>query len=345
MLTSTANSERDTPVLIELRNARGDSAVIMSLGGIIHEWNIATEQHGILNIVLGYPHTHSYLKDPAFHGAIAGRYCNRIAGSSFTLDGQTYTLASNEGTNQLHGGPDGFSRRTWNVVEQSDQRLHLSLFSPDGDQGYPGNLDISLIYILDDDGALSLDWQASADTNTVVSLTSHAYFNLAVSDDILDHWLRIPADEYTPVNSEMIPTGEIRSVSGSALDLREFTRLRDVLHSEAPELRDCDGLDHNWAFGPCTELQLRAELLCPATNLLLTTSSTLPGLQCYSGNHLLANGVHGRHEGICLEPQHFPDSPNNPHFPSPVLHAGEVMRHSIRYRVSQVDAAALLTQS
>lgn len=345
MLTSRASSETDTPELIELCNARGDSAVIMSFGGIIREFNIATEQHGLLNIVLGYPHTQSYLKDRAFHGAIAGRYCNRIAGSSFDLDGQTYTLPSNEGSHQLHGGPDGFNRRMWNVVEHSDQRLHLSLFSADGDQGYPGNLHISLIYILDDNGTLSIDWQASADANTVVSLTSHAYYNLAASGDVMSHWLRIPADAYTPVNEDMIPTGEIRSVSGSALDMREFTQLKDVLHSADPELKACDGLDHNWAFGPAQDLQLRAELLCPDTNLLLTTHSSLPGLQCYSGNHLLANSTHGNHEGICLEPQYYPDSPNKPQFPSPVLRAGEVMRHSICYQVSHVDAAALLAHT
>jgi aldose 1-epimerase len=210
--------------------------------------------------VLGYAEAESYQLDSAFHGAIARRYCNRIANSQFALQGHTHTLASNEGPHHLHGGPEGFSRRVWQVGPQTDQTLQLNLRSPSGDQGYPGELDVTLNYTLDDDGALCIDWVASASADTVVSITSHAYYNLAGSGDILNHWLRIPAAHYTPVDHELIPTGEIRN-----------------------------------------------------------------------------------HAGICLEPQYYPDSPNRPHFPSPVLRSGDIMRHRMRYQVSQVDARALLS--
>ena len=332
------------PQSIELHNARGDRVRIMTLGGIIREWEIAVGSGEPINIILGYPHSRSYEKDSAYHGAIAGRYCNRIADSRFTIDDNSFTLAANEGQHHLHGGPDGFSRRIWTVNDQGDQHLVLSLFSAHGDQGYPGNLQVTVRYTLDDEGALDIDWQALSDADTVVSLTSHAYFNLAGCGDILEHHLRIPAAEYTPVDSALIPTGEIRSVESSALDLRQFTRLGDVLTSDAPEIQACDGLDHNWAGGALGEMQLRAELLSTRTRLLLAVSSTLPGLQCYTGNHLQGNGIHGCHEGVCLEPQHYPDSPNQPNFPSPLLRAGDVTRHRIRYQVSEVDTDRLLNR-
>lgn len=317
---------------------------IMTLGGIIREWEVAASSGEAVNIILGYPHAHSYLKDTAYHGAITGRYCNRIANSQFFIDDKSVTLIANEGKQHLHGGPDGFNRRHWNVEEQSEQRVVLSLFSPDGDQGYPGNLQVTVHYELDNTGSLNIDWQAESDADTVISLTSHGYFNLAGSGDTLEHYLRILAPHYTPVNSDLIPSGEIRSVAGTALDLQCFTRLGDILASHDPEIQTCDGLDHNWAGGAPGELRLRAELLSAKTNLLLRVCSTLPGLQCYSGNHLQANGIHGCHEGICLEPQYYPDSPNQPSFPSPLLRAGETKSHRIQYQVSEVDPDTLLYQ-
>ena len=327
---------------IELRNGRGDSARILTLGAIIAELNISSRENGVVNAVLGYPQWRSYLKDTAFHGAVVGRYCNRIAHSQFKLGSSHYQLDSNEGSHQLHGGPNGFHRRNWQLENCDAQSVSLSLRSPDGDQGYPGNLNILLRYTLSDDGCLDIDWQAETDSDTVVSLTSHGYFNLAGYGDIGNHYLRIPATHYTPTDGSHIPTGEILPVKNTNLDLQRFKQLSDVLDSTEPSIEQYGGLDHNWARGESGKMRLSAELLCLETNLLLQVSSTLPGLQCYTGNHLAANGIHGCHEGVCLEPQHYPNSPNEPHFPSALLRAGEAISHQLHYRFKQVDAREIL---
>ena len=339
-MQSSPTAIEPTIETIVLGNSRGDTVHIMTLGGIIREWNVATGEDEPINIILGYPYTESYLSDTAFHGALAGRYCNRIANSRFSLNGKVYQLTPNEGPHQLHGGPLGFNRRHWTVVEQTDNSLTLELYSANGDQGYPGNLTVQVCYLLNDDGALHIDWRAQSDADTYVSITSHGYFNLAGQGDIYEHFLRIPAESYTAMDSDSIPVGKLCKVEDSVLDLRTFTRLGDALLGEAETIQDYGGLDHNYAFGD-TDLKLRAELVSPTSQLKLSVRSTLPGLQCYTGNHLQANGIHGCHEGICLEPQYYPDSPNQPEFPSPLLRANETMRHSIRYEVSRVDSTSL----
>jgi len=326
---------------VDLSNVRGDSLRVLTLGATIKEWNVNTRAHGMINTVLGYPHEQSYLKDTGYHGAIVGRYCNRIANSRFSIGKEPYQLLRNEGPHHLHGGPQGFNSRIWHIEESDRHSLTLSLHSADGDQGYPGNLDVLLCYTLNDDGALDIEWQAQSDRDTVVSLASHAYFNLAGYGDIRDHYLRIAASHYTPVAADMIPTGEIRPVAGSALDLRNFTPLDQLLNSDDPEIAEHGGLDHNWIMDSGGEMLLWAELFCPQTQLLLQTSSTLPGIQCYTGNQLLADGIHGYHEGMCLETQHCPNSPNEPGFPSPLLRAGETLRHHTRYHMKEVDAGEI----
>ncbi len=318
---------------VELSNSRGDSIQILTLGGIIREWHVAMSKNEPVNIVLGYPHNTSYLHDTAYHGAITGRYCNRIANSQYSLNGASHHLTSNEGPHQLHGGPIGFSKRLWTIKERTKQSLTLSLFSEEGDQGHPGNLQIQICYTLDDNGHLDIQWQAESDQDTYVSLTSHAYFNLAGCGDICDHDLQICADQYTPQDASLIPTGAISDVTGSILDLRNFHRLGDIVSSEDPEILSYGGLDHNWAFACDGQLKTMAQLRSHRSGLRLTVKSTLPGLQCYSGNHLQANGIHGCHEGLCLEPQYYPDSPNRPDFPSPLLRQGQTMSHTIRYEV------------
>jgi aldose 1-epimerase len=335
-------SPQTEPRTFELSNSHGDRVRIMNLGGIVRGWEVCVDNSEPINIVLGYPHWRSYFSDTAYHGAIVGRYCNRIAAGRLTINGRAYQLVKNEGGNHLHGGHQGFHRQFWQVIDHSDNDIRLSLTSPDGDQGYPGNLKVLVRYSLDDSRALIMDWEAKSDTDSVVSLTSHGYFNLAGSDDIRDHHLRITAPSYTPVDAHMIPTGKIASVEGSIMDLRNFSRIGDLLDAEAQELTGPGGLDHNWAWQATGELLDRAALFSPSTNLRLTVSSTLPGLQCYTGNALLGSGVHGSHEGICLEPQYYPDSPNHPAFPSPLLKAGEVMRHRIRYRIEHATAAVAL---
>jgi aldose 1-epimerase len=339
------SDQQEDVYAVELTNARGMSAHILTLGAIINELNFQTSSHGLINAVLGYFHWRSYLKDTAWHGAIVGRYCNRIANSQFSIGDENYQLTSNEGDHQLHGGPQGFHRKVWQIEDHDSHSVTLSLHSPDGDQGYPGNLDILLRYALDDDGSLSINWQAESDRDTVASLTNHAYFNLAGHGDIREHYLRIAASHYTPLDSSLIPTGEVLPVAGSCLDLQQFKPLTSVLDSGAPLIEPSGGLDHNWARGEVDGIQLCAELFCPETRLLLQASSTLPGLQCYSGNHLAANGIHGCHEGICLEPQYYPNSPNEPTFPSPLLRAGETMQHQIRFQLSEIDVARVLASA
>lgn len=309
---------------------------VLSLGAIIKEWYVNTDSHGIINTVLGYPREESYLDDTAYLGAIAGRYCNRIANSRFKIGSVQYELLSNSGSHHLHGGPQGFYSKNWRIVTHSRRSVTLALRSEDGDQGYPGNLEVQLRYTLDDDGGLSIEWEAQSDRDTVVSLTNHAYFNLSGSGDIRGHYLRIAASHYTPTNADMVPTGEIQHVAGSILDLRRFTLLDSLLNSNELEITSRGGLDHNWVVD---EGDLCAELYCPQTQMLLQTSSSLPGLQCYTGNHLQNTGMHGRHEGACLETQHFPNSPNEPDFPSPVLRAGETLKHETRHLIREVEPA------
>lgn len=328
---------------IELKNARGDSAVVLTLGAILAELNFSSTSNGCINTILGYPHHQNYVQDTAYLGVIAGRYCNRIAHSAFTLNGHGFSLQSNEGAHQLHGGPQGFHRQHWRVVEQTPSHVTLHLQSPDGDQGYPGELSVQLTYSLGDDSCLDISWEAESDKDTVLNLTSHAYFNLAGHGDTREHWLRIPATHYTPTDALQIPTGEIRSVADSSFDLQQFVCVQDILNSDDPEIRRHGGLDHNWARGAPDKLLLSAELLCPETGLLLQASSTLPGLQCYTGNHLGSDGSHTRHSGICLEPQYYPNSPNEPDFPQPLLRRGETMKHRIRYQFYEVDPIETLS--
>jgi aldose 1-epimerase len=329
--------ENDEIVSVELVNASGASVRVLNLGARIAELNIPSREQGIINTVLGYPHLRSYHKDSAFHGAITGRFSNRIARGQFSLGDESFQLPRNDGEHHLHGGPLGFSQRFWHIEECEPHSVVLSLHSAEGDQGYPGAMEVLLRYTLDDDNCLEIDWQALSDRDTLASLSSHAYFNLAGCGDIRLHQLRIAANHYTPVDAELIPTGEILSVDSSPFDLRSFTPLSGILDSHEPAIESTGGLDCNWARGKEDELALSAELYCPETALLLQVHSTLPGLQCYTGNHLGAGGVHGCHEGICLEPQYYPDSPNQGDFPTAVLRAGETRRHRIQYRFMQAE--------
>ena len=319
---------------LDLVNKRRDTLRILTLGAIIKEWKVRTKTHGVINTVLGYPHEQSYLSDTDYHGAIVGRYCNRIANGRFSIGAQKYELLRNKGPHHLHGGPHGFSVKNWSIESKTTNGVSLSLRSEDGDQGYPGNLNVWVHYSLDDEGGLTIDWQARTDRDTVVSLTNHTYFNLSGCDDIRSHYLRISASQYTPTDEDMVPTGEMRSVTGSVLDLQQLTPLDPLLDSDDPEITSRGGLDHNWAID---QGHLCAELYCPQTQLLMQTNTTLPGLQCYTGNHLSRSGHHASHGGVCLETQYFPNSPNEPKFPSPVLNAGKTMHHQTRFLIREVD--------
>lgn len=327
---------------VDLCNSNGDSARILSLGGILQTLNITTPEHGVINTVLGYSDWSKYLTDTVWMGATAGRYCNRIANARFSIGAAEYLLERNQGDHHLHGGPEGFHRKVWNIEHWNKNSLILSLLSKDGDQGYPGNLEVTLRYSLEDDSTLKILWRATSDLDTVVSITNHSYFNLAGTADIRNHDLKLSASHFTPMDASQLPTGEILPVKNTCLDFRKPRSLSMVLDSADPMITNCGGLDHNWALEVSSVLQPSAQLYCPDTQLLLELSSTLPGIQCYTGNYLADHGLHDSHAGIALEPQYYPNSPNQSNFPSPVLRAGDTREHEIHYHFCAEPAGKAL---
>ncbi len=328
-----------------LRNARGMEAKIATYGGIVTYLTAPDREGRFADVVLGYDNLDGYLRDSPYFGALIGRYGNRIARGRFTLQGQTYSLATNDGPNSLHGGKKGFDKVVWDVVKAEvtaeGPELVLSYFSHDGEEGYPGNLRVEAVYTLTGDNALRLDYKASTDRATVVNLTQHSYFNLRGQGDVLDHVVQIDADRFTPVDSTLIPTGELRAVAGTPFDFREPTAIGARVNADDEQLRFGKGYDHNWVTnGPAGTVALRTRVYEPTTGRVLEVSSSEPGLQFYGGN-FLDGSITGKggwtyafRNGFCMEPQHFPDSPNHPEFPSTVLKPGETYRNTIVYRFS-----------
>lgn len=327
---------------VTLVNAKGWAARIIGLGASLQAlW--VPDRHGRLDdIVLGHDDLETYLENRTFIGAIAGRYANRIADGRFTLDGRAYDVSRNDGPNCLHGGMQGLDLLPWTLAEQGPTHAVFTLHSPDGAEGFPGALDIRAEYTLTDDSLLVV-LTATTDRATIVNLTSHAYFNLGGAvrgGDILGHELTLAADHYTPVDANLIPTGELRAVTGSAFDFTSpqaiGSRLRDGTEAQLVLAR---GYDHNFVLRSAggTEPVFAARLSDPATGRLMDLSTTEPGLQFYSGNFLPGSliGKGGRlyrqSDALCLEPQKFPDSPNQPSFPSARLEPGQVYRHVSRY--------------
>ena len=290
-----------------LSNARGMRVAILTYGGIVQRVDVPDRNGELANVTLGFEALSSYL-DPAytertpFFGAIIGRYGNRIARGRFTLDGETYELPINHPPNSLHGGFTGFHTRLW-AAEPLAGGVRLTRTAADGENGYPGNLDVAVSYRLDDDNRLQIDYAATTDKPTVVNLTNHAYWNLAGRGTIADHVLQINADRYTPVDDTLIPTGELAPVEGTPMDFRQP---RAIGASTV--------YDHNWVLNG----RVAAILHDPASGRTLTIETTEPGLQFFSGDTLTP-----RRAGLALETQHFPDAPNQPAFPSTVLRPGE----------------------
>lgn len=321
----------------ELQNSKGAKVKVINLGARLTALIIPTKVHGDINTILNYSHAQQYYLDPMFHGAIAGPVCNRIANGEFTLNNKQYKLKSNEGSNVLHSGSTGLHQQFWNVLEYSENAITLQVEQTHCTDGFPGNVIFTLEYTLQNNNTLSINWSATSDQDTPANLTSHSYFNLAGFGDIKSHFLRITADNYTPHNDQQIPTGEISSVDNTIFDLRNFTALSDVLNSGDPEILRWDGLDHNWAYNNDKHLKLQAELYSEETQLLLQVESTLPGMQCYTGNQLGAFGIHGTHEGICLEPQYYPNSVNQENFPNTILKKNTTMSHRINLTFTEVE--------
>jgi aldose 1-epimerase len=286
-------------------------------------------------VVLGYDSLQGFLDDPKPHfGAIVGRYGNRIAKGTFKLEGKTYEVPKNDGPNSLHGGTMGFDKLVWKAREVAEG-VELTLVSKDGDMGYPGTLTVHVRYSLHHN-ALRIDYSSSTDKATVVNLTNHAYFNLGGegSGTILNEEMMIPADKYTPVDSTLIPTGELAPVEGTPMDFRKSTVIGKRINDDFPQLKIAGGYDHNWVLrGANGEVKTAARVYDPATGRVLTVTTTEPGVQFYSGNFLdgthkgPSGGTYVKNSGLCLETQHFPDSPNHPSFPTTELKPGE-MRHS-----------------
>jgi aldose 1-epimerase len=331
-----------TPIdLYTLTNTSGLQAKITTYGGAVVSLLVPDRDGKLDDVVLGFETLEEYVEKSPFFGCITGRYANRIAKGKFTLNGAAYTLAQNDGPNHLHGGVKGFDKVVWSAQEKSDDGLELTYLSKDGEEGYPGNLSVEVTYTLTNDDELRIDYLATSDEDTVINLTNHTYFNLADggAGDILGHELMINADRFTPVDGTQIPTGELRSVAATPMDFRRMTAIGARIGQDDEQLRLGLGYDHNWVLNRSDgALALAAKVQEPTSGRVMQVYTTEPGIQFYSGNFLdgsitgKGGKVYGKRHGLCLETQHFPDSPNQPNFPSTVLKPGETYQTTTIYR-------------
>jgi aldose 1-epimerase len=328
--------------LFTLRNAHGIEVQLTNYGGIITSLKTPDRAGRFSDIVLGYDNLAGYVANSPYFGAIVGRYANRIARGHFTLDGATYTLAVNNGPNSLHGGLRGFDKVIWRArpfQNSEGQSVALDYTSADGEEGYPGTVHTTVTYTLTPDDRLIVDYQATTDKATPINLSQHSYWNLAgnASRDILGHVLTINADATTPVDSTLIPTGEIAPVDGTPFDFRTPTAIgARIEQRQNTQIRYGNGYDHNWVLnrgGAASDaLVLAARVVEPTSGRTMEISTTEPGLQFYSGNFLdgtitgKGGAVYKFRYGLALETQHFPDSPNHPNFPSTILRPGQEYR-------------------
>ena len=327
-----------------LRNKNGMEARITNYGGILVSLMVPDRNGKPGDVVLGYDSLAEYIKDSPYFGALVGRYANRIGKGRFTLNGVEYKLAINNGANHLHGGLKGFDKVVWDVNEKESRpggSLTLSYRSKDGEEGYPGDLSVKVVYSLTESNELRIEYRATTDKPTAVNLTHHSYFNLAGAGngDILSHELFIDADLFTPVDSGLIPTGEIRSVKGTPMDFTQPTAIGARINSNEMQLKIAGGYDHNWVVNkPMKSFGLAARVLEKTTGRVMEVWTTEPGLQFYSGNFLSGSNIGKggkRYEhrfGFCLETQHYPDSPNRPQFPSTILNPGQTYSSTTVYR-------------
>ena len=336
MITSKqfGSTENRDVSLYTLKNDDGFEVTITNYGGAVVSL-LAPDRNGSFgDVVLGFDTLEDYVQNPLYFGPLIGRHANRIARGKFSLDGVEYQLTQNDGVNHLHGGFRGFDKRVWDVREQTDRdavSLGLEYLSRDGEEGYPGNLRAEVVYMLSGN-ELRINYQATTDRDTIVNLTNHSYFNLACGGDILNHELTLKADAFTPVSEDLVPTGEIRAVANSPWDFTEGKAI-------GKDLAAAGGYDHNFVLNNWNKsLRTAARLYEPTSGRTLEILTDQPGMQFYSGNFLdgsftgKGGMVYNKYAGLCLEPQHFPDAPNHPNFPSTVLRRGEVYRHESVYR-------------
>lgn len=337
----------ETVERVTLRNAAGTQVDVITLGAGLQGLQVPDRRGRFAHVLLGHDTLEPYVRQPHFMGACVGRYANRIGGAAFTLDGRCHRIAANEGANALHGGVRGLDKVVWRLESADAHEAILSHVSPDGDQGFPGRMTITATWRLAPDAhRLDLILEAVTDAPTVVSLAPHGYFNLGGADgdrDVTDHELTLAASAYTPVDERLIPTGEIRPVADTAFDFRAARRIGDrIRDAQDPQIRIGRGYDHNFVRddGRTAEPTFAARVVDPASGRVMELLTTEPGLQFYSGNFLTGEligrgGVAYRQgQGLCLEPQNFPDAPNQPAFPSARLDPGEVYRHHTIWRFS-----------
>lgn len=326
--------------LFTLTNAAGLRVRLINYGAITVSVEVPDREGRLADVTLGYDTLDEWLGSTSYFGATVGRYANRIAGGKFTLDGHTYTLATNNGPNHLHGGVKGFDKVIWDAAPRPGKGEAGVLFtyrSPDGEEGYPGNLTVKALYSLTDQNEFKIEFSATTDEPTIVNLAHHSYWNLAGAavGDILGHELMLNADRYTPVTPDLIPTGELKSVAGTPMDFTQPT----AIGARIAQVEG--GYDHNWVLrGKSGEMKLAARVYEPMSGRVMEITTDQPGIQFYSGNFLdgsirgKGGVVYNKHGGFCLETQHFPDSPNHENFPSVVLRPGETYRHVMVHKFS-----------
>ena len=333
----------ETADLYTLVNARGAQAQITNYGGILVSLHVPNSTGTLDDVVLGYDDLSGYLANKPYFGALVGRYANRIANARFTLDGVEYRLAANDGPHHLHGGARGFDKVLWRAAGSLGPQgplLELRHESADADEGYPGALEVAVAYTLTEDSELRIDYEAHTDRATVINLSHHSYFNLRDGgvSPVLEHQIEINADRYTPVDAGLIPTGAIATVHGTPFDFKRPRSIGARIDQDHEQLRVAGGYDHNFVLnGKPGELALAARVSEPHSGRTMAVYTTQPGVQFYTGNFLdgsiagKAGVVYRKRHGFCLETQHFPDSPNKPHFPSTRLEPGQRYLHSTLY--------------
>ena len=328
--------------LYTLTNKNNMEVCITNFGGRIVSVNLPDKGGVLRDVVLAFDNIDDYQNYASDFGASIGRYANRIAGAKFKLDNNTYELLANDGDNCLHGGPKGWQYKVFDGKQLNEQQVQLSLLSPDGDMNFPGNVQVQVTFTLTDDNAIDIKYSATTDKATVINMTNHSYFNLSgdPTKDITDHLLFVNADNFTPVNDKLIPLGNIDSVKGTPMDFTSPKSIgQDINQTDFEQVKLGKGFDHNWVLNTnCDITQLAAKATCPTTGISVEVYTNEPGIQVYTGNFLNGSvkGKHGiaynQRTAVCLETQHFPDSPNQLQFPSVVLQPGQTYKSECIYK-------------
>ena len=335
--------EGESVDIYTLTNPSGMEARITNYGAILVSLKTPDRNGKLEDVVLGFDTLDGYLGEHPYFGSIVGRYGNRIAKGQFTLNGKQYKLATNNGPNALHGGIKGFNKKIWQAQQVGNSAVKLTYLSKDGEEGYPGNLTVTVTYTLTDANQLRLEYTAATDKDTVINITNHSYFNLAGqgTGDVLGHRVMLNADRFTPVDSTLIPTGELRPVAGTPFDFRQPHAIGERIGATDQQIQFGGGYDHNWVLnGNMGTLRPAARVVEPKSGRVLEVQTTEPGVQFYTGNFLdgtikgKGGKVYDKRYGFCLETQHFPNSPNEPKFPSPVLKAGQTYESTTVFKFS-----------